>query len=178
MALGILSDEDLEKELNKTNSPKGEVRDSPNKGRGDKLETPESARKLISELAINGNDVNQISEEFGISLSSISAYKNGANSTASYNQPDEKLRSHTNLVRDRIVKRARRKLNLALENITEDKLANAKVRDLSGIAKDMSQVIRNMEPDEDPKIANNNQFIFMVPAMAKEDKYPIIDVSE
>ncbi len=190
MPLGILSDEEFESEISKSKNGNGKLSDNNGqqetnarfdflkRGRGPVEEKPESARKLIGEMAIQGEPAKVIEREFGISASSISAYKNGATSTASYNQPDENLKKHTDGVRDKIVKRAKKKLFMALDGINEDKLADCDAKGLSSVAKDMSTVIRNMEPEVSEKNNIHGNFIFLVPPMRKETDYPIIDVTE
>lgn len=176
MPLGILSDEEMESEISKLsqNNKQAKIIDI-EKGRGPKAETPESARKLIAELAISGAYTQEISKEFNISASSISAYKNGANSTASYNESNPELTKSNNSVRERIASKARKKLIRALNCIDNDKLSECKARDLSGIAKDMSSVIKNMEP-EVKDVQNGTQFIFFAPHIRKESDYSVIDV--
>lgn len=179
MPLGILTDDQLEAELignDKKQNTNARIVDQKPLGRNGKEEVPESARKLIGEMAINGASPEIISKEFGISPSSISAYKNGATSTATYNQPDPQLKDHVTEARNKIVKRARRKLLMALDNIDDEKLSDCKPRDLAGIAKDMSAVIKNMEPEKSENNNNGTQFIFLVPPMKKESDYPTIDV--
>lgn len=175
MPLGILTDDQFESEITKQN---GVFVNLPNKGRNGKVAVPESGRKLIGELAINGASTDELVREFGISASSISAYKNGATSTATYHQPNEDLKNHVMEARNKIVRRARKKLMQALDHITPDSMADCKARDLSGIAKDMSSIIRNMEPDDEKEKSTNNQFIFMVPPMKKEIDFPVIDVTD
>lgn len=180
MPLGVLSEQEFEEELAKANSngnnSKGGKVVIIERGRGDKPETPESARKLISEMAIQGNDISSIVENFNISPSSISAYKHGSTSTASYDKPKEELTKHNNLVRDRIIKKARKKLVLAMDSITDSKIANCDAKELSSIAKDMSGVIKNLEPEVKPEVGINAQFIFYAPQVKKEVDYPVIDV--
>lgn len=180
MPLGILTDEEFEQELNRNTKkvPEGKIIDI-EKGRGQKTETPESARKLISELAISGVASQELSQEFGISSSSISAYKNDANSTASYNEPNKELKNHNNQIRERIIRKARKKLVLAVDKIDDDKLDACNAKELAGVAKDMSSVIRNLEPEIKPETeSGNNQFIFFAPHIRKESDYPIINVSD
>ena len=185
MPLGILTDDEFDQEVAKANSNGSLKKPSEEtlarivqieRGRGNKQETPESARKLISELAINGADVSEIAHEFNVSPSSISAYKHGSTSTASYNEPNKELRKHNNLVRDRIIKKARKKLVLAIDSIDEQKIADCDARGLAGIAKDMSAVIKNLEPEIKESGNLNAQFVFFAPQVKKEIDYPIIDV--
>lgn len=181
MPLGILTEEEFKLEITKANSngnnrKKSEAVVIVERGRGDKAETPESARKLIAELAISGESNADIAREFNISPSSISAYKHGATSTATYDQPEKELTKHNNLVRDRIIRKSRKKLVLALDKITDDKLDNLDAKGCASIAKDMSTVIRNLEPEIKPETNLNAQFIFYAPQVKKEIDYPIIDV--
>src|SRR6266478_5371251 len=93
-----------------------------------KKEVPEEIRNFIASEALSGANVDQLSESFGISKSSISAYKHSATSTASYHSPDESLARSNNEVRDRIVGPAQSRLIKAIEAITDSKLDSAKVQ--------------------------------------------------
>lgn len=178
MPIGIISDFDLERELNRNNgSPKAEIKPAIEPGRNNKRETPEEIRKVIAEEVINGADRDVIAEEFNISKSSMAAYANGANSTASYNKPDKDLAKHVNGIKDRIVKKARNRLITALDNITPEKLASAKLKELSTIAKDMSSVVRNIEPASESD-APKAQFIFFAPQQRIEADYAVVQVNE
>jgi hypothetical protein len=181
MPLGIISDHDLNKEidrLNGDNKPKAIVVDKPNVGRPvGKTEVPETVRKVVAEELINGSSKDEVTSLFKVSESSASAYKNGANSTASYDKPDKELGNHVNNINQKIASTARARLVNAIKNITPEKLQDAKLKDLSQIAKDMSVVIKNIEP---PREADDNrvQFILFAPRVNKEDNYQVVDALE
>ena len=142
---------------------------------------PDSLRQIIGETnEIEGREAAvKLAKEFGISSSSVSAYANGATSTKSYDTAKASIRDHINRSKERISKKARRNLNLALENITPEKLANAKLRDLSGLAKDMSGIVKDMEPNTNSaEAANKPQFIFYSPQFKKEEHFDVIVVNE
>jgi predicted transcriptional regulator len=167
--MGIVSDSDLELEI-KRNGTNGnaEVRVPvpPGRKEGDK-NVPESLRKVIAQDAIeNGRDsAVELARSFGISPSSVSAYTNGATSTTSYHAPDAGLRKHVNGVKERIAGKARRRLKWALNGITEEKLQEASLKTLSTVAKDMSVIIKQMEPDEkgDTDKSTNVQVVLFAP---------------
>lgn len=191
MAMGIVSDSDFESEVGKLNhsvpsNGNGKsiaIVKEVEKGRGkDNVEVPDSLRKLIGEeSAINGRkEALELADNFGIRPSSVSAYANGSRSTASYaNQVDI---NNLNSARLRVAKRARTKLVLALNSLTKEKIENAKAKDIAGVAKDMSVVIRNMEP-ETPKSPGENgnggpTFIFYSPQFRKEEVFDMVRVKE
>lgn len=197
MAIGIVSDKDFDSEVTKivphtreeSNSESvisGEIIDV-NRGRGKgNIEVPNGLRKIIGEESeINGRQSGvELASRFGISPSSTSAYANGATSTASYNNPrnqENGISSHINKSKERITKRARNKLMAALNKITDDKLEGAKARDLAGIAKDMSAVIKNMEPEKEQPGNNGMQgptFVFYAPQFRSEENFGIVHVKE
>ena len=114
MPLGIVSDEDFEKDLRNIGIKKeeedsakidseesgefptipiseilsGEVLVPPALGRGNNKETPEILRKLVGEeYSIDSRESGiELAESFGISPSSASAYGHGSTSTATYNK--------------------------------------------------------------------------------------------
>jgi hypothetical protein len=169
MALGIVSDEEFEKELSKVVEIKH--------GRGNKPEIPQEIRKIIAEESINGEAAKDIADKYAVSPSSISAYKHGSTSTASYNEPNQELSKRNDEIRAQIIGTARSRLFEALNQITPEKLKYAKLRDVASVAKDMSAVIR----DTSPTITTNNmnaQFVFHVPKARDEKDYDIVEVSQ
>jgi len=181
MPLGIVNDSDFNRELVKlgiiNDEPNGQVIDIV-RGRGAAREIPVSIREIIAEEAINkAGTGSEIARTFGVSPSSVSAYKHGATSTASYNSPDNDLQDHTNRIKEKITGRARSRLMMALKEITPDKLVSAKVRDLAGIAKDMSAVVKNMEPNG-PLIDNSTKVVVYRPHMREESEFEVITVNE
>lgn len=194
MAIGIVSEKDFDSEVTKivpsireeSKSNDAVIKDI-ERGRGTgNTEVPNGLRKIIGEESeINGRQSGiELASRFGISPSSVSAYSNGATSTATYNDERNKengITNHINKTKERITKRARNKLLLALNHITEEKLGEAKVRDLAGIAKDMSAVIKNMEPEKeksDSNTQNGPTFVFYAPQFKDERSFDIIHLKE
>jgi len=66
------------------------------------------------------------------------------------------------------------KLNAALEHITIDKLKDAKLRELSGVAKDMSGIAKDLIPET--KDAGLKVIIYNTPERERDD-YEIIEVT-
>ena len=192
MAMGIVSDDEFEREINNSsiqivnvNEPKrieGTITRAPEKGRGENnVEVPESLRKVIGEESlVNGRaSALHLASSFGIKPSSVSAYNNGSHSTASYNTPNENLNKHLTNKKERIANRARRKLDLALNQLTEDKFEGTKARDIAAIAKDMSVIIKNMEPaNQVAEVDNGPKFILYAPQFIQENKLEVIEVNE
>ena len=179
MPLGIVPDEVFDKEI----GPKKDVIDKPividkeQSGRrnGDK-EVPQELRKLLAEESIINGRKNgvKLAESFGISHDSVDAYKHGATSLATFNKPQQDLKSHLDKVKERITSKASRTLLGALDSITLDKLEKEKPRDAASIAKDMSVIIRNMEPEAGEKVHVGPNFVFYSPVMKKESDFEVI----
>lgn len=193
MAIGIVSDDELFDEVNRTTLSLdrrkkvveveiGEVviQERPGRKEGD-VNVPDSLRKLIGEeSAINGRRNGlELAKELKISPSSVSAYSNGAASTSSYDSPKPSILEHIKASKERAIKRASNKLNLALSELTPEKLSNEKARDLAGIAKDMSAIIRNLEPDNSNQIDPNlPKFVVFAPQFVSEKNFETIIVNE
>lgn len=186
MPMGIVSDNDLEKELNNLNKsttkPKitAEIINNPDKGRQKgSVEVPNSLRNVIAGESIeNGRgSALELAKNFDISPSSVSAYTNGSTSTSTY---DTKPNGNkVQKVKDKISLKARKRLMSALNFITDDKLANAKLRDVSSVAKDMSAIVKNMESSGPIDLgANGPTFIFYSPKIVSEDRFKVINVKE
>jgi len=201
MAIGLVSDSEFAIELNKSNwsnatktephardiippPDSNQVEVIPPKSRGRKesdVNVPDSLRKLIGEESvINGReDAVKMASHFGISPSSVSAYANGATSTKSYHESRKSILDHINKSKERIATKAKNRLVMALNQITEEKLAGAKLKDVSSIAKDMSGIVRDMSPDTGRDDSGNKpQFIFYSPQIRKEEHFETILIKE
>lgn len=184
MPLGFVTNDEFEVELEKCKTiPAAPVLIKPiERGRGNgNLEVPESLRKIIGETnQIDGRQsALELAKQFNISPSSVSAYSNGATSCATYNNPTT-IKDHINQAKSRISGKAKSKLIAALNNITPEKLAEAKVRDVSGVARDMASIMKDMEPDtvKDSSEVNKPQFIIYSPQIREENHFNVIQVSE
>lgn len=188
MPMGLVSDEEFEKELSKTSRTKtqeeessGVIIDRPSRGRkeGD-VEVPDSLRKVIAEdHLMNGrSSAVALAKEFGVSSSSVSAYAQGATSTASYKSPSQSLIAHINRTREKAVKKASKTLNAALGAISQEKLDYADAKDLAMIAKNMSAIIKDLEPPQvvADESKSSPQFIVYAPQFRKEESFEVIDL--
>jgi len=139
-------------------------------------------RQIIGEDAvINGRQsALGLARDFGISASSVSAYAKGATSTTTYDKPKESIISHINKSKQRAIGRASKTMNSALSSITQEKLDYTDAKDLSSIAKDMSVIIRNLEPQPEVVRAESSgpQFVIFAPTFRREDSFEVINVNE
>ena len=194
MPMGIVSDKEFDSELANSSSKKireesssnpkptsqvieGTVIDMPSKGRGDgNVEVPNSLRRVIGATAVEDGraEALELAKQFGISPSSVGAYTSGATSTSSYDEkPNGDVIKST---KDKIAKVARGRLMKALRHITDDKLNEAKVGEIATVAKQMSGVIKDMEPE---KAKNDDDrggptFVFYSPQFRKEENFEIV----
>ena len=185
MPIGIVTNEDFEKEVtsfqrNEVKPDEGLVKEeSHGRNPGDN-NVPESLRKIIGEEAvINGRQAALgLAGAFGISASSASPYARGATSTATYAEPQREIVGHLNRARRRAIKKATGTLNRSLGSITQEKLDYTDAKDLASIAKDMSVIIKNLEPQElPPPDSKAPQFVIFAPQFKSEKSYEVIDVS-
>jgi hypothetical protein len=186
MPLGLISDDDFLSELENSAITvlSGQVIERPPLGRGPgNIEVPDTLRKIIGETSNieSPSDAVELAQNFGISRSSVSAYANGSTSLATYNKPDDPLKSHIDSAKLKVSKRASSKLMKALHHITDDKLGSAKAVELATIAKSLSGVVRDMEPDT-PKnpglIGGGNQIILYAPRLIAEGALDSVRVEE
>ncbi len=183
MPIGIVSDDDFDLEIDRLGSKESADIVDMKVGRGNgNGNTPASLRKVIGETAItDGNgEAKELVKQLGgeVSDSSVSAYKNGATSTATYNEPNQELVEHVDRTKEIITGKAKARLISALTHITNEKLEVTRVKDLSGVAKDMSAVIKNMEPSSEKIGEDNTRFVFLVPHRREERSFEVIDVKE
>lgn len=178
------SDEDSDSESNRDESTGLIVSANDSiSGRGQgSTEVPQSIRKLIGESAIEegAGAATAIGKFLGLSQSSISAYSKGATSTATYKSPNADLADHLDKARKKISKKAAGKLFKALNVIDEDKLGELSALEASTVAKNMSAIIKHMEPDT--KSAGNTfngpVITFYAPHLVQEEQFDVINVSE
>jgi len=174
MPVGLVSDEEFESESIAIIDI-----ERPGRRTGDN-NVPPALRKVIAEDAIiNGNEsANKLAEMMGLSKSSVSAYKNGATSTDSYNQPTTELSKHVHTVKDKIRGKAQSKLMMALGQITPEKLAEAKLRDIAGTAQAMSAIVKNMDDNTDSVRTNPQNFIIYAPYNKTENEFRVVQINE
>lgn len=188
MAIGIVTDDDLQAELDRLNGikpePLVEIVDKPSKGRdeGD-VNVPDSLRQIIGETSVleGRQSALALAEMFNISPSAVSAYAKGATSTATYDTPSKSIIGHINKSRQRAIKKAGKALTEAIDKIDENKLNDMSAKELAGIAKDMSVVIKNLEPQKpvgEGEDKNTPQFVIFAPQFRDERSFPSITVQE
>jgi hypothetical protein len=176
MPLGIISDEAFEKELenlSKRDVRDAEVKELPTRGRKEEVPNiPKEIRKTIADCAVDGESRKVIAGAFGISEPTVTNIKNG------YGEVNQDVQDHVKTRREKITSRASSKLMTALRELTPAKIADASAREISGIAKDMSQVIRNLEPQEKGTSVAGN-FVFFAPSGTKQiADYEVINAKD
>jgi hypothetical protein len=201
MGLGIVSNQDFESELSNSSSLNRNINRTPEidmspdetdngitnsatlikkyhehgRNEGD-INVPQSLRKLIGDTAtFEGRPAGlQLASSLGISNSSVSSYTNPNNSALSESNKSD-IDSFLTERKVKISKRAINKLGLAISMIDEDKLKKCSARELSGVAKDMSQVVKHMEPSIDStSVATPVQFFMYAPEIKTENKYQTV----
>lgn len=170
----VCSEEDFSKEVEMLNVNYKTLE----KGRGNgRTAVPLEIKKLAASEALVGISIEEIREKYNISPSSISAYKNGADSTSSYHEPNKELADNNNRIKATMSERAEAVGLEAIGLLTVEKLDKAKARDLAGIAKDMSSIMSNMRENGNgsgPKV----NITIMVPPVREEQDFKVIDVGE
>lgn len=140
------------------------------------VNAPQSLRRLIGDTAtFEGRKAAlQLASSVGLSPASVSSYTNPTNSSLSESNKND-ISSFLTERKQKISKRAINKLGLAISMIDEDKLKECSARELSGVAKDMSQVVKHMEPSVDTtSVASPVQFFMYAPEINTENKYQTV----
>jgi predicted transcriptional regulator len=148
-------------------------------GRGAGVEnlSPEMRKIIAEEALISGKTQAEVAIEYGVSPQAVEAYVKGATSLATYNTPNEELAPHITQVKDQIKTQAQNALLTAIQSLTDDKISGAKAKDIAGIAKDMSSVLRNIEPQTSGPVINNKVLVYS-PRVKEEDDYAVIEARE
>lgn len=201
MPLGIVSDEDFNNELADSKveisgnevsigipeipsdgTPLvGEIIDiEVGRGKGNN-NAPNSLRKIIGETGVleGRREGIALAAEFGLSSEAADSYKHGATGKATYNKQDTEQKNHIEAIKKLATKRAGRKLLSALDKLTDDKLEEAPAGVIAGIAKSLSGVIKDLEPDV-PVTSNGPgiQFVVFAPPIVQESKFPVLELKE
>lgn len=176
------SDEGINPESNSIESSRPNIEVLPAIGRGKgNTEVPQAIRKIIGESAIEegSSAASAIGKFLGISSSSISAYSNGATSTSSYKEGNKDLQSFLTKSRNKIIKRAQGKLYKSLEVIDDEKLDKLTALEASTVARNMSAIVKNLEPDDKRSNTFNGPVItFYAPSIVTEDRFESININE
>jgi hypothetical protein len=189
MPLKIVSDEELDKELENCRLEVKSIQSdsvslvkelsSPGRKEGDN-NVPRAIQRILAETSqIEGRqDAIELARELQISPQSVDAYSAGATSLATYKEKNEDLLSHINSRKLLSAKKAQSRLLRAIHHITEDKLINAKPAVLAVVAKAMSSIVKDMEPDSGVSQTNGPTFVFYAPRVTKEESFDVITVKE
>jgi len=175
MPVGLVSDEDfeLERALIIDRLPSG-------RKEGDR-NVPDAVRKIIADEAItNGNDeAKKLARFFGVSNSSVSAYKNDAVSTASYDKPNEELALSNKATRNKLQGKALSKLESAIDALTDEKLQMSSAIQISSVVKNMSGTFNDLNDKGDgDKGINPGKFIIYAPIMMKDNEFKTVIVND
>ena len=183
MPLGIMNDEDFNSELGKSTEIEVARIEDRKVGRGsDNNAVPDSLRKVIGEESVvNGRQsAIELASKFGIDKVSVSAYKNGSTSVSTYDkQPNL---AFLNSARFKISRKASEVLGQALEEITaENKLSACSAIELASVAKSMSGIVKDMEPEtaRNPEDGNSGPtYVFYAPILKNEQHYDVVNARD
>jgi hypothetical protein len=174
MPLLIVNDDQWAAALKDTNDEKLIEHHILQHGRGNTAEVPSLIREIVAEDAIeNGSSAKSLSTAFGVSESSVNAYKNGATSTATYRQKDPSLQA----AKRRVYNRASNRLIAALDALKSKDLSGEKAKDISSIAKDMSSVLEKVKPHEVSDSTNQVHLHLYAPKLKQLSDYDEIVVN-
>ena len=186
MSLGIVSDEDFLKEIERMekspipSNPLPVIKDINTPGRrpGD-IETPEVLRKLIGDTHLTEGraEALELSRALGVSDSQESSYAKGL--TSPRGNPNNPLNGYLTKRRKNIAVKASKLAVNALNSITDDKLNESSATELAAIAKSAAAIVKDMLPEDKSKSDGNSpavQFIIHAPQITREEKFNVIDV--
>jgi hypothetical protein len=190
MPMGIVSNQDFEKEVNNSSKdtipsrilndvvPENESKiEIIERGRGKgNIEVPNVLRNIIADTHhANGREAAMsLAESFSISPSSESAYAQGATSTASYH--DRPNRKTVNKTRKRIAEKAEKLTESAIDKITDEKLDELSALELTHVAKNVSSVVKNLETDDNSKEnpLNISPIVIYAPQVKNENSFEMV----
>ena len=136
---------------------------------------PDFLRPIIG-ASVKFSGLKETQEAFGVSHATASTLANGKITYCDTTREVPELKSKVDGIVGDAQEKAAERLMSALGFITDDKLALAKARDLSGIAADMSRVIEKTSP-KSANLAGANIVIY-APVQKSEDSYEVIEVGK
>ena len=136
---------------------------------------PDFLRPIIG-ASVKFSGLKETQEAFGVSHATASTLANGKVTYCDTTREVPELQSKVDEIVGNAQEKAAERLMSALGFITDDKLAQAKARDLSGIAADMSRVIEKTSP-KSANLAGANIVIY-APVQKSEDSYEVIEVGK
>lgn len=121
-----------------------------------------------------------IAKAFGVSNVTVSNAKNAVNSSGPTGEYDgelaKKIEDNVTDVKKKVGEKALSKLTQLLDGITEDKIANAKIGELSLAAANLGK-LGGLGLEEKGNSNVNNNFAFFIPRQKEEDDYEVINVA-
>lgn len=142
---------------------------------GSNNRTEEEREEIAVSAVVSGTL--ETAREYGINKDTVSAYKNGHRTTGiGREKVDTSLTKKVNETKELISGAAQNKLQIAIDALTDQKIGTAKARDIAGIAKDMSVIVKNMLTDS--PLVDNRQVHIYQPRLREEDDFEVIEVSE
>lgn len=173
MPLGIITDES--EELVESSVAIEQLK----RGRGEgKKNTPDEVRKIIQEVSItNGRSRGiDLAKQFGLSPSSVDAYKSGSNGLGQPKNPD--LVNQLNKIKAEIAESAAKKARAAISHITADKMKDLSANKAAILARDLASVTKSMSPEDDQTGSVGPNFIVYAPQMKSEKAFEVVDLGE
>lgn len=179
MPMGLVDDDIFESEISdKKPMPSAQIIQRPFHGRnpGDN-NIPQVIREVIADDTSTSGE--ELSNKFDVSKSSVSAYRNGATSTSSYDAPSPKLQEIVDRKRERISRKSSKALMKVLDKMNDssfdEKLDACKAVELSTIAANMSRVVEKVSTKNEAQNIQQN-IVFYSPSPVKTDQFEIIDL--
>lgn len=134
---------------------------------------PDFLRPIIGASA-HFQSAREVAKEFGVSKGTVDLYKHGmVAGSGTRVHPD--LKDRVDSIVGQVREKAAERLMAALGLLTDEKLATAKARDLSGIAADMSRVIEKSAPRSEVQAT---QIIIYAPSQRPIERYEVIEASD
>ena len=181
MAMGVVSDEVFDLEINNKNEKKQVIDNvirKPFHGRnpGDN-NVPSAIREIIADDETKTNK--ELATTFDVSTASVSAYQHGATSTSTYDKPSESLAKIVTQRKERISRKSNKALLRVLNKLDSDefekKLDDCKPTELSTVAANISRVVEKVSANDNANVKQQN-IIFYAPTPVKTDSFEIIDL--
>jgi DNA-binding transcriptional regulator YdaS (Cro superfamily) len=168
MPLGVLTEDEFETEVKELD-----------RGRGlGQKNIPMPVRKIIQETTLeNGRKKGvELAKSFGVSPSSVSAYKRGETGLGQPKNPE--LVGQLNEIKSKISTDAALTVSRAIGYITPEKMKDLSANKVAVLARDLSAVVKTMSPEDQAQVGFGPNFIIYAPKMKSEDAYEVIESGE
>lgn len=134
---------------------------------------PEFLRPVIA-AAGELSGIEETAKAFELSRPSVSTMKHGKVTYCDTTRENKEMKSKTELILDKVNENAADRILKSISYITDEKLENSKVSDLSTVAANMARIIEKTNPKKQ-EAQVGTQILIYAPSLKQENQFEIVE---